>query len=488
MTTDQELIKYILDIPEESDTLEMKRIDGEWVIRKILNSIVAMTNTDWWKVIIGIDDPEKSKLKWHVRIFGIEENKDNYDALMREIQRIIPPFIIKDPLLVVDELSWKTIAIISIPKATDQFRSINNDVFIRGKKSNLKLTPPEIIKLSYAKWFEKSDKELVDVDFDLLNTEYYTMWKQSRNIEYASIQDTLFHTWLARKDEHGILKPTRASVLLFALHPTNITETKCVIRVFQYTWNTETIGETPNLIGIPKTIEWPIIKQIKDAHDYVLTLLRSWISIPSWFTTTYSIPERAIKEAITNAVIHRDYYLKRDIEIRIFEDRVEFESPGLLPYNITTKNIWYVRSDWYRNDLLVKHLREFPTPPNLDQNEGVRAIRKEMQAQNLYPPIYFSYPHLIDSVRVVLFNESTPSDRDKINEYLKKHSYIDNKIARKITGTTQLHKMSEKLKIWTRKWLLIRIPENPNVKKWVKYKLGIWSDINEKSWALFTMG
>jgi hypothetical protein len=29
MTTDQELIKYILDIPEESDVVEMKRIDGE---------------------------------------------------------------------------------------------------------------------------------------------------------------------------------------------------------------------------------------------------------------------------------------------------------------------------------------------------------------------------------------------------------------------------------------------------------------------------
>jgi ATP-dependent DNA helicase RecG len=56
-------------------------------------------------------------------------------------------------------------------------------------------------------------------------------------------------------------------------------------------------------------------------------LLRSGIKIPSGFTTKYLIPERAIKEAITNAVIHRDYYIKRDIELRIFEDRVEIESP-----------------------------------------------------------------------------------------------------------------------------------------------------------------
>ena len=61
--------------------------------------------------------------------------------------------------------------------------------------------------------------------------------------------------------------------------------------------------------------------------------------MPTGFTTRYRIPERAVKEAITNAIIHRDYYIKRDIEIRIFEDRLEVESPGLLPYNITSRNI-----------------------------------------------------------------------------------------------------------------------------------------------------
>lgn len=106
------------------------------------------------------------------------------------------------------------------------------------------------------------------------------------------------------------------------------------------------------------------------------------------FVNKYIIPERAIKESITNAIIHRDYFIKRDIEVKIFEDRVEIENPGLFPYNITPTNIGRVRSDGFRNDLIVKHLREFPLPPNLDQNEGVRAMRSEMKTQNLYPPIF----------------------------------------------------------------------------------------------------
>jgi len=113
---------------------------------------------------------------------------------MREMQRIIPPIILKDPLLIKDEKNSKTIAILSIEKSTDQLRYINNEVFIRGKKSNKKLSPTEIVKYSYAKGFEKADKELVKVDFELLNTEYYKAWKESRNISYNDIKDVLFHT------------------------------------------------------------------------------------------------------------------------------------------------------------------------------------------------------------------------------------------------------------------------------------------------------
>jgi ATP-dependent DNA helicase RecG len=46
-----------------------------------------------------------------------------------------------------------------------------------------------------------------------------------------------------------------------------------------------------------------------------------------------------VKEAIVNAIIHRDYRLNRDIFVRIFDDRIEVESPGVFPGNITPANI-----------------------------------------------------------------------------------------------------------------------------------------------------
>ena len=472
--TDSELVAHILSLPGEDRRTEFKRLGGTFDIKRTMESIVALTNTDGGHMVFGVDDPEKTKVKGLDRVFGIEENPDKFDEIGRNIERIVPPTSINWPPRLVTCTENRTIGLLPIPKATDSFHSIKNHVYIRLEKGNKLLTPLEIIKLSYAKGFHHADRELVDVDFDLLKTNHFENWRKARGISPGNLKEILFHTGLARKDKTGLLKPTRAGVLLFALYPHNLMETKCTIRVFQYTGTNEQVKEhTLNLIGTPKTIDGPIIKQITDAHDYVLTLLRAGMRIPaSGFVTTYRIPERSVKEAITNAVIHRDYYQKRDIEVRIFEDRVEVESPGLFPSNITSYNIGFVRAESYRNDLLVKHLREFPDPPNLDRNEGVRAMRIEMERSQLYPPIFFSYPRLKDSVRVVLLNSKKNGDWDRVSNYLsKKEKYINNEKVREITGDPDSFRVSRLLKKWADQGLLIRIDSGS--KRRVKYRLPV---------------
>jgi ATP-dependent DNA helicase RecG len=377
---------------------------------------------------------------------------------------------------VVEEIG-KRVAIIKVPKAIDCFRSVNNHVYLRQMKSLKLLTPQEVIDLSYAKGFKKADRELVSVDIKLLDTIYYKEWRKERKIEGGNIAEILEKVGLARPNEKGALRPTRAAVLLFAEYPTNLMDTKCTIRVMQYSGTIETISnEAPNLLEKPKTIEGPIIKLIADAHEYVLKLLRAGIQVPSGFVTKYKVPERTIKEAITNAVIHRDYYIKRDIEIKVFEDRVEIENPGLFAFNITPANIGHVRANGYRNDLLVKHLREFASPPNLDQNEGVRTMRSQMQENNLYPPIYWTYPNLQDAIRVILLNEIRATEWEKVSTFLEQEKYINNEKARELTGIIDRDKMSQMLKKWVSQGLLIQIIPPSGYLKGTKYRLPAISD------------
>lgn len=473
MQQEKNIVQNILAIPAETQTVEFKRLGehDDRLVGKVLETVVSMANTDGGIIIFGVEDPEKTKLKGLDRVYGIEEGQDVFDAIGREISRVVPPLLDIWPTTIINvkEIN-KRIALMTIPKAPDSFRSIHNHVYVRGEKGNRLLTPHEVVSFAYARGFKKADRELANVSVQLLNTIYFEQWKEARRIK-GSIETILEKTGIARRNDEGVLLPTLAGVLLFAEYPSDVMETKCAVRVLQYTGKAEHIGETPNLIGVPKTIQGSLIKQITDAHDYVLTLMRTGIRIPSGFTTEYQIPERAIKEAITNAIIHRDYHIKRDIEIKVYEDRIEIESPGLFPYNITRMNIGKVRAEGYRNDCIVKHLREFSLPPNLDQNEGVRAMRHAMAARNLYPPIFFTYPFLQDAVRVVLLNEYTATEWEKINHFLKETKYITNEQARHITGVVQRDKMAKMLKKWVNDGLLIQmIPPSRYVKE-TKYKL-----------------
>jgi ATP-dependent DNA helicase RecG len=480
---ENKFIENILAIPSESRTLEFKRLGSRnETVDRTLQSIVAMANTDGGIIVLGIDDPEKSNLKGLDRIFGIEENLELYDELGRSVKKITPPIssIWPPDLITIPEKNVR-IGWLSVPKVADGFRAIENHVYVRQEKGNKILSPQEVVHFAYSKGFERADSELVKIDIDLLKTAFYESWRKKRGLEGDSISTILEKTGLARKDKDSHLFPTRAAILLFAEYPNDLMDTKCTIRVFQYEGNLEKIEETLNLIGTPKTISGPVIKLISDAHEYILGLLRSGMRVPSGFVTQYQIPERAVKEAITNAVIHRDYHAKRDIEVRIFEDRIEIESPGLLPFNITPSNIGTVRANGYRNDLIVKHLREFPEPPNLDQNEGIRAMRQTMTDAQLFPPIFITYPYLQDSVKVYLFNEKSTDEWDKISHYLNEHKYITNKEGRAVLRIQSEVKMSKLFNKLLKKNLIIRITPRTGAKKNVSYRL---PSLDEKN--LFT--
>lgn len=87
------------------------------------------------------------------------------------------------------------------------------------------------------------------------------------------------------------------------------------------------------------------------------------------FNPTLLISEWAFQEAVTNALIHRNYFVQDDIQVRFFDDRVEVESPGTYPGYITVENIRTER--FARNPLILRTLNRFQTTPNLDISEGV---------------------------------------------------------------------------------------------------------------------
>lgn len=155
--------------------------------------------------------------------------------------------------------------------------------------------------------------------------------------------------------------------------------------------------------------------------------------------------------------IHRDYRLNRDIFVRIFDDRVEVESPGLLPGAITPATIARAGSK-ARNPLIAVNLREFPDPPNIDAGEGVPMMFAEMAQAELYPPQYRQTTDAaIESVTVTLFNLKLPSAWDEVSDRIDREGSIANADVVRIAGVDTL-KASKLLIGWREQGLLVALP------------------------------
>ena len=452
---DDSLIDQLLDL-DEGYQFDCKRMAGK--LTSVIETIVAFANSDGGMIALGLEDPDKAKGR--DRVYGIQENPGNWDELRRLIQSRItePTLLVYKPVEVGCTLrdgSAGSVVILRIDKSSTVHSIVDDGTFVRLDRSNKQLTAPEIRDLQFARGAITAESMLEPVAFELLDTDYWRLYAEQRRLT-RPIAEALYHLGLAKRDVDGTMKPTRAAVLLFAEHPSGLISSKVSVRVFHYRGNKMGTDPNTNLVRKPVSIEGPMIRQIHDSLETVVNELASGIHMgPLGFEIVQKYPLRVLKEAITNAVIHRDYRLPVDIHIRLFSDRIEVESPGLLIGPVTPANISRIGT-YARNPLLVANLREFPSPPNLDAGEGVRMMFGTMQATGLYPPLYFTQPYAErESVRVILLNENRPSTWEQVSAYLDKHGFISNKEVRKVLGTDDTLRASRLLREWVDRGLLI---------------------------------
>ena len=142
-----------------------------------------------------------------------------------------------------------------------------------------------------------------------------------------------------------------------------------------------------------------------------------------------SYPEEALHELVTNAVLHRDYSIASDVQIRIFDNRVEIESPGRLPGHVTLENI--AKTQFARNPKLVRLVNKFKNPPNKDVGEGINTAFEAMEKLRLKKP---EFQKTEGGFLVTLRHEALASPETMVLEYLKTNEEITNQQARELTG------------------------------------------------------
>jgi ATP-dependent DNA helicase RecG len=241
-----------------------------------------------------------------------------------------------------------------------------------------------------------SGATLADLDLDLVNS-------VASQIAYGiSAEKCLQYLELAEFTPEGI-RIKNAAVALFAKdirrwHP------RCQVRILWVRGQERLSGESFN-VDREDVVADNILRLVDSAWERLTVALAQATKLTeeARFKQTLLYPQIACREALINAIVHRNYAIEgRGIEVSIFSDKLEISSPGMLLSTVSIEDL-RARTGVHesRNPLIARVLREVGLIREM--GEGVRRIYEVMQSSALAEPAFQSDT---TGFKVALYNKS----------------------------------------------------------------------------------
>lgn len=304
------------------------------------------------------------------------------------------------PEFTVERIDGRTVLAVEVNEVPNEQRpcyykpaGLQRGAYIRVGNTNRQMTDYEIFGYVSARTQPAFDEEPVrgatldDLDRGCLEAHLAQLRRARPKAAYLAepFEPVLGRLRIVRRDG-GMLRPTLAGLLMFGQFPQAF-EPQLVITFLQYFGVME--GEpTPRGERFldNRKFEGPIPALVEEAVNYVLAGLRKSSLIDGLYRRDIpEYPEPAIREAVVNAVAHRDYsHFARGsyIQIRLFADRLEIQSPGGLFGGVTEDNLEDEQST--RNRTLMRLMEDAHLVEN--RGSGIRAMIQALRTANLEPP------------------------------------------------------------------------------------------------------
>lgn len=359
--------------PGEKSAREIKEVCYD-----IAKTLVAFANADGGELFVGIEDDNT--------VTGLKYKDEIIDAILKAPEN----YILKDtpvPLkraTIIDYNGLK-VAYYSVEKGSKYVHLTSKGECFQRKDRESVPTASELIRLNREETISREyDRQFVDLaaisdlNLDLVQA----VAKQVAN--NISPEKFLQYLELAEFDGNR-LRLRKAALLLFAKHPTKW-HPRSQVRILRVKGIEEKTGENFNLIELAE-VSGNIFHLYESSWEALRPhLTETRFSKDGIFKNQIIYPELACKEALINAITHRDYSLEgRGIEIKIFDDRLEILSPGKLLSSITIKELEELKGvHQTRNTYTARVLREFGLVREL--GEGIRRMFDLMKSNELIPP------------------------------------------------------------------------------------------------------
>lgn len=351
-----------------------KAKDITWDIAETLS---AMANADGGELVVGVEDDGS--------ITGVPHPMDKVRLLLRapgDRNYVQPPLPfhakeIKTPdglLLLYFRVEW----------SPEVHRLTDGRYLLRVHDANMPFPAEQIASLKHTKaqgLFERSFPPGATIDD--LNLDLIASLSQKTGHE-ASPQHFLKQYRLV-ESRNGLSVPCLAGLLVFGRDPIRW-HPRCGIDFVRWEGTERRHGTELNVIKRFR-IERPLAELPERAFEAIKPHLRERQQLHDlFFVERLEYPTFVWQEAIVNAIAHRDYSIQgAQIEVWMFDDRIEVRSPGLPPHPVTVESL-NRREHLHvsRNPLIVRVLADLGYIREL--GEGIPRMFAEMEREGFYPP------------------------------------------------------------------------------------------------------
>lgn len=412
--------------------------------------IVGFANADGGEIYIGIAE---SSGGFCAKPFStIESANQLLQVALLEINPTIEDLVVD--FLEINNNSYLIRFV--IPKSPKLHHTTAGDCYVRLSAQTQKIKGEEVASLAYSKGFFKYEEQPVN------STTPEEIIEQGHLGDYLSrIGSSQDPKRFMRRNRLLDSNETSEKVnvgcaLLFDSDPDEVLSTKASVKILRMKTTSDQYKREQ--LHSHEKLSGPLESLVKNTEEKILQLMQDAAFEVDGVKFEVSYPIEAVHEVLVNAFLHRDYSIADEIQITIFDNRIEVKSPGRLPGGVTNDNI--LNAHFARNPNLVRLINKLPKPLNHDLGEGLDTAFRAMNRAGL---VYPNISQTDNSVIVTLLHKKAASYEELIMEYLQENEWITNKVARSLTGEGSENKVKNALQGLRRKGLIT--PEDPNASR-----------------------
>jgi ATP-dependent DNA helicase RecG len=361
----------ILELIKNGESQEVEFKEGRLSNSEISETLCAFANTDGGYFIFGVN--KKGEVK------GLTCNLDQFQQDISNANQAVhsTPIISTNTF----DIEGKKILVVQVSRANDKnAHTFKGVIYVRIGSTTKRLEGQSLfdfLKNKQILCFDEQDSEAKISDLDEEKIKQYLKKREQNNyLKSNSIKDFISSNMLGKIN--GEIKIKNVAVLFFS-KDSHKWFSQNEIRVVKFE------GVQPINVLAQKDFTSDPIDNIEKTLQFIKQHISKRFMIPQDSPQRVEIdeyPHTALREAVVNAVVHRDYFSYDSIQINIFDDRIEISNPGGLPAGLTKE--YFGKRSVRRNPITYRLLRDCKFVEGL--GTGVPKMINEMRKSGLRDP------------------------------------------------------------------------------------------------------